>query len=139
MIVVKKVSEFDHRGPGAFRSWLRSILTNRVGDYIRSERGRVSAQGGSDARDQLESLADSGSPLSRLWDREHDAHLVGRAMALVRPDFADTTWEAFTRQSQDGQPAREVAGELRISVNAALVAKSRVLRRLRAELAGMID
>lgn len=138
MIVVKKVSEFDHRGPGAFRSWLRSILSNRIGDYIRSERGRVSADGGSAARDQLEALADSESPLSRLWDREHDAHVVGRAMARVRPDFADLTWEAFSRQARDGRPAREVAVDLGISVNAVLVAKSRVLRRLRAELAGLI-
>ena len=138
MVVVAKVNDFDHRGPGAFRGWLRGILANRVGDYLRRERGRVAAGGGSDARAQLEALADPDSHLSRLWDREHDAHLAARAMARVRPDFTDGTWEAFARQVRDGRSAKEVAAELGISVNAALVAKSRVLRRLRAELAGAV-
>ncbi len=138
IVVVEKVNEFDHRGPGAFRGWLRRILANRVGDYLRREDGRAAAGGGSDARDRLEALADPDSPLSRLWDREHDAHVAARAMARVRPDFADATWEAFARQARDGRPAREVAAELGITVNAALVAKSRVLRRLRETLSGLV-
>lgn len=138
MVVVAKVGDFEYRGPGAFRGWLRGILANRVGDYLRRESGRAAAGGGSDAREQLEALADPDSPLSRLWDREHDAHLTAQAMARVRPDFTDATWEAFARQVRDGRAAREVARELGMTVNAALVAKSRVLRRLRAELAGAV-
>jgi RNA polymerase sigma-70 factor (ECF subfamily) len=136
-VVVEKVAGFERRGPGAFRGWLRRILANRVGDHIRRDQGR--AAGGSDALARLDELADPDSPLSRLWDREHDAFLAARAMGRVRPDFTDVTWEAFARQARDGRPAREVAGELGISVNAVLVAKSRVLRRLREELAGLVD
>ncbi|HYH68470.1 MAG TPA: sigma-70 family RNA polymerase sigma factor [Urbifossiella sp.] len=138
MVVVARVYDFDHRGPGAFRGWLRGILANRVGDYLRRERGRAAAGGGSDAHERLEALADPDSHLSRLWDREHDAHLTARAMTRVRPDFTEATWEAFLGQARDGRPARDVAAELGLTVNAVLVAKSRVLRRLREDLAGLV-
>jgi DNA-directed RNA polymerase specialized sigma24 family protein len=60
-------------------------------------------------------------------------------MAQIRADFTEGTWEAFLRQVRDGQPARTVAKELEMSVNAALIAKSRVLRRLRAEVTELLD
>ena len=47
--------------------------------------------------------------------------------------------EPSERQVQDGQPAAEVAEELGISVNAVLIAKSRVLKRLREKAAGLVD
>jgi RNA polymerase sigma-70 factor, ECF subfamily len=83
-------------------------------------------------------LIDSGSPLSRLWDREHDEHVAARVMERVRVDFTPGTWEAFVRQALGGQSAREVAAALGITWNAALMAKSRVLAKVRTELAGFV-
>ena len=79
------------------------------------------------------------SALSKLWNREHDEYVAVRAMERVRVDFTEITWEAFRRQVLDGQPAREVAacaGDLAECL--ALVAKSRVLSRVRAELTGFV-
>jgi RNA polymerase sigma factor (sigma-70 family) len=132
MVVVRKVAGFERERPGAFRSWLRAIFANRVRDYFRN-RADKAAVGVS-----LEELTDPDSALSREWDRDHDTHLAVRAMARIRVDFTDTTWAAFARQVIDGRPALEVATELGISRNAALVAKSRVLARVRAELAGFV-
>ncbi len=134
LVVVREVAAFERRGPGAFRGWLRTILTNRVRDYFRRQAGRTEAAG-----DQLAELADPESTLSRLWDREHDEHVAARAMERVRVDFAATTWAAFARQVLEGKPAADVAAELGISRNAVLVAKSRVLARVRAELAGLVE
>jgi RNA polymerase sigma-70 factor (ECF subfamily) len=39
----------------------------------------------------------------------------------------------------DGVPAATVAEEVALSLNAVLLAKSRVLRRLRQELRGFVD
>jgi RNA polymerase sigma-70 factor (ECF subfamily) len=52
---------------------------------------------------------------------------------MVKKDFESTTWDAFTRFALDGKPAAAVAVELNISENAVLLAKSRVLKRLRHE------
>jgi RNA polymerase sigma-70 factor (ECF subfamily) len=137
LVVVREVGAFDRRRPGAFRAWLRTILANRVRDYFRSRAGRAVGAGGS-AWERLEELADPDSPLSRLWDREHDEQVAARVLERVRVDFAETTWEAFRRQVLEGRPAGAVAAELGISRNAALVAKSRVLARVRAEVAGLV-
>ena len=53
-------------------------------------------------------------------------------------DFAPVTWAAFRRQVIDGICETDAAAELGLSVNAALIAKSRVLSRPRAEATGLI-
>jgi RNA polymerase sigma-70 factor (ECF subfamily) len=133
LVLVREVGEFDHRGPGAFRAWLRGILANRVRDYYRGRAGRPVTGAG------LEELADPASGLSQLWDREHNEYVAARVLGRVRVDFSETTWAAFAGQVLEGRPARDVAAALGISRNAALIAKSRVLCRVRAELAGLID
>ena len=125
--MVRRVAEFDHRGPGAFRAWLRGILANRLRKYFRDRPPAAAAI-------DLDAVADPDSVLGRAWDREHDEHLAARALRLVEGDFAPATWAAFRRQVLDGRPPREVASELGISVNAVLLAKSRVLRMLQEEI-----
>ena len=86
----------------------------------------------------LNELEDPTSDLSRLWDREHDRHVAGRLLALVQGDFSPTTWQAFLRL-MSGDKAAGVAADLKISVNAAYLAKSSVIKRLRQELEGLTD
>jgi RNA polymerase sigma factor (sigma-70 family) len=137
--LVREVSGFERRGPGAFRAWLKTILHNRIRDYFRARANRAVAVGGSDAWNRLDELSEPDSALSKLWDREYDEQLAARTLERVRVDFSQTTWEAFIRQVIEGRPALDVAKELGISRNAALVAKSRALSRIRAELAGLVD
>jgi RNA polymerase sigma factor (sigma-70 family) len=138
MAIIRDVGEFEHRGTGAFRGWIRTILANRVRDYFRNRTGRAVAVGGSEALKRLDELADSGSALSQLWDREHDEHVAARVLERLRVDFSEPTWQAFVRQVIEGKSAGDVASELGISRNAVLVAKSRVLARVRAEIAGLV-
>ncbi len=35
VIVVRRISQFDHRGPGAFRAWLRRILAKHILKHFR--------------------------------------------------------------------------------------------------------
>src|SRR5206468_872600 len=62
-----------------------------------------------------------------------------RLLEVAEPEFAPSTWQAFQRLAVDGRPAAEVAAELGTTVNAVLLAKSRVLRRLRQEARGLVD
>ena len=79
------------------------------------------------------------SALSRLWDREHDEHVAAALMRRVQGDFAPATWQAFRRHALEGEPAVQVAEALGLSLNSVLLAKSRVLKRLRQELAGLVE
>src|SRR5262249_51705961 len=68
-----------------------------------------------------------------------DSEVISRQLLrIVEVDFTPPTWRAFCRQVIDGVPAAQVAEELELSLNAVLLAKSRVLRRLRQELRGLV-
>jgi RNA polymerase sigma-70 factor, ECF subfamily len=139
LVVFRSVGGFERRGAGAFRAWLRVILTHRVRDYFRAGQHRPTATGGSDFLQSLDELESTDSVLSRLWDREHDEHVAASLLRRVQGDFAPATWQAFQRHVLEDEPAGQVAGELGLSLNSVLLAKSRVLKRLRQELAGFVE
>jgi RNA polymerase sigma-70 factor (ECF subfamily) len=139
-VLVRELPRFQHSGqPGAFRSWLRTITVNRLRILWRSRQNRAVATGDSDFLEVLDQLADPHSDLSRRWDQEHDQHVARRLMQLIEPQFEPRTWRAFRRVVLDGVKASTVAAELGMSVNAVLLAKSRVLSRLRQEMQGLTD
>jgi RNA polymerase sigma-70 factor (ECF subfamily) len=140
LTVARELPKFEHSGrTGAFRNWLRAILTHRLRDFWRSRRNRAAAAGGSSWAEQLDQLADEKSDASREWDAQHDRHVMARLLEQVRPRFEPRTWEAFHRQVIDGERADVVAAALGLSLNSVYVARSRVLSTLRREAAGLID
>ena len=63
---------------------------------------------------------------------------MARAMELLRAEFQPATWEACREYMVSGRSADEVASEMGVSVWTVYSAKSRMLRRLRQELDGML-
>ena len=132
-ILIRQLPDFRHNGrPGAFRAWLHGITINLLREHWRSR-----PQAG--AESALDQLADPAGGLSRLWDEQHDRHVLRALMEQVRPEFSEARWRAFCRVSLDGAPPQVTAEELGMTVNAVLIAKSRVLARLRQEARGLID
>lgn len=139
VVLVRELPRFQHRRQGSFRAWLRKITVHRLRDFCRARRSRPAATGDIGIMRMLEQLDDPHSELCRLWEQEHDQYLVERALKLIEPEFASTTWRAFWRLTRDGMDASAVAAELGVSTNAVFIAKSRVLKRLRTEIEGLID
>jgi RNA polymerase sigma-70 factor (ECF subfamily) len=139
-VVVRRLPQFHHnRRPGAFRNWLRTITTNCLRRSWRAGRFGPVANGGTDFAAMLAQLEDPGSGLSRLWDQEHDRHVVHQLLEWAQPHFKPTTWLAFRRQVLEGVSADAVAAELGTSVNAVVIAKSRVLMKLCRQGRGLVD
>jgi RNA polymerase sigma-70 factor (ECF subfamily) len=137
--VVKHLPGFQHSGHrGAFRSWLRTIICSRTGDYWRAMEAATPA-GGSGAVAVLQQIADPDSDLNRQWDEEHDRYVLHCLLDLVEEEFEPITLQAFRRLALDGVSGAEAAQELGLSVAAVYVAKSRVLARIRQEAEGLID
>lgn len=127
-VVHRGIPGFDHSGRvGAFRTWLRAITVNHLKSYWRKRASDASR------RDEVDiaGVVDPGDALERLWDQEHDSAVARRLMLLIEPEFTQATWRAFRRQVLDGESADAVSAAMGLSVNAVLIAKSRVLRRLR--------
>ena len=139
-VVLQKMPEFRHnRRVGAFRAWLRTITVHCLRRFWRAKQYRAAAPGGSDFEACLSQLEDPASGLSAEWDREHDQHLLRRLLELVEPEFHLNTWSAFRMVVLERQRAAAAAAELGLTVNAVLIAKSRVLQRLRQEANGLLD
>jgi RNA polymerase sigma-70 factor (ECF subfamily) len=117
---------------------LRQVTVNRVRRW-RKARRRQPAAGLDPTDDFLSQLEDPASDLSQQWDQDHDRHVFDQLMTVVKADFEPATWEAFQQFALQGQKAAEVAARLGLSENAVLLAKSRVLKRLRQEAAGLLD
>ena len=77
--------------------------------------------------------------LSRAWDEDHDRHVAQTLVESIRLEFRPETWRTFEATVRDGDSSADVAERLGISVNAVLIAKSRVLKRLRQKAEGLID
>jgi RNA polymerase sigma-70 factor (ECF subfamily) len=138
--LVEELPHFAHnQRPGAFRAWLRTITVHRLRRYWEKRDGQRATTGDPKQQEALTQLADPASALSRSWDEEHDRYVTRTLLESIRLEFQPATWRAFQRQVQDACPAAEVAEELGLSVNAVLIAKSRVLKRLRDKAAGLVD
>jgi RNA polymerase sigma-70 factor (ECF subfamily) len=138
--LVRELPRFDHNEQtGAFRAWLRTLTVHRVRSYWQKRDAQTAGSGDSSLYESLAQLADPTSALSRSWDEEHDRHVTKTMLTAIRLEFQPATWRAFERHVRDGQPAAEVAQELGLSVNAVLIAKSRILKRLREKAAGLVD
>jgi RNA polymerase sigma-70 factor, ECF subfamily len=132
VVVFREVPRFDRKREGSFRAWLRQVTVNKIRNDRRKRRRRPAVKlEPSDGF--LERLSDPNDELAREWDRDHDKHVVQKILAVVQPDFSPTTWNAFQKFGVDGVPAGQVAADLGISENAVILAKARVLKRLREE------
>ena len=139
-VLMRELPDFDHsRQVGAFRSWLRRVLVNRLRNYWRDRQHRPPAKGGSSLAEQLNQLEDENSQLSRVWNEQHDRDVLATLMEVVRPRFEEKTWQAFHRQMFDGQRPDQIAAELDMRLGSVYMARNRVLGALRREAAGLVD
>jgi RNA polymerase sigma-70 factor, ECF subfamily len=130
-ILIRKMSVFEYDQDRTFRGWLRTILLNQWRSNLRRRTEKPLGNG-----DAHLVVADKESD---LIEKEYREYLVARAMHVMKTDFEAATWQACWEHVACGRPVADVAGELGITVNAVYLAKARVLRRLREELAGLWD
>lgn len=125
-----QLPKFKHNGrTGAFRTWLKAILLNCLRDRQRQRRRMPAAE----SESLLEQFADPKSGLSREWEKEHLTHVIGKLFERGKKCFTEYAWNIFERTVLDAEPASQVAQKMSVSVNAVLLAKSRVLAWLRRE------
>jgi RNA polymerase sigma-70 factor, ECF subfamily len=129
-VLVQTLPRFQYDQHGHFRGWLRTITMNKLRDYKRHEALVVKVP-----MNEATVVPDDADT---FWENEYRRELTARALELMQADFAPSTWKACWEFVAQGRPAVEVASELGISENAVYLAKCRVMRRLKQELAGLV-
>ena len=132
------LTTFRRDRPGdSFRGWLRGITRNQVLLYFRRNQGRPQPVGGSVALGQVQDLPDL---LAEPADEEAEVSGVyRRAVAQVRGEFEQRTWDIFWRTVIEGVSPAAVAEEMHTTPAAVRQAKSRVLRRLKQEMGEVLE
>lgn len=133
-ILVVKLPEFQYDPSRRFRGWLRTVAINKANDFHRVARNRPTA----DAPIVQETAA-VASDVDLLAEKEYRKFLINRSLQVMQSELRDSDWMAVKRHLIDGEKASEVAKSLGISTNRVYLAKSRILKRLRDELAGLMD
>jgi RNA polymerase sigma-70 factor (ECF subfamily) len=133
-VLVRKLPEFNYDRDRSFRSWLHTVFRNKWHETGRRQADLLPGAGPG-------GLSGVASPdnVAALGESEFRQHLMMRALQLMQADFEPATWKACWEHAVCGRPAADVAQELDLTVNAVYLATSRVLRRLRQELAGLLD
>lgn len=131
--LLEQLPTFEYQPSKRFRAWLWTVFVNR---HRQSQRQKAAR--GVEVQLALDQLAD-GDSVNELAEQEYRKYLIDRALQLMQKDFQPLTWKACWEHLVVGRPAAEVAAELDVPVNAVYLAKSRVLRRLREELQGLLD
>src|SRR5262245_2192613 len=132
-ILVRELPQFSYEPTKRFRGWLWTIAVNKWRERQRRVGARPMA-----VPDGFE-VADPLDAAHEFDEAEYHKYVVDRALQLMKADFQPATWQACWQYVVEGRPAADVAAELGITVNAVHLAKSRVLRRLRRELEGLLE
>ncbi len=126
------------RHEGAFRGWLAAITRNKLSDHLANRARQQTGTGDSDVHRWLEQQVCEASALS-VWDWQQKRQIFTWAAARVRKQVSQSTWDAFYRTAVLGEPISDVAENLGIREGMIYVARSRVMSRLRKEVAVWSD
>lgn len=132
-ILVREMPRFHYDPARRFRGWLWTVAVNKW----RERQRRPAAVLAVDAATL--NVASPEDAVGDFDESEYRRYLVDRALQLMQAEFQPATWKACWEYVVGGRPAAEVAAELGMTVNAVHLAKSRVVRRLREELEGLLD
>lgn len=126
-------------GSNSFRGWLWGVTRNQQLGFWRKRSSQPQGGGGTDHHTRMQAIQADDQATLYAEAGEEDAAIARRALELIQMEFEDRTWRAFWQTAVEQKKPQHVAEDLDMSVNAVYLAKSRVLRRLRLELDGMID
>jgi RNA polymerase sigma-70 factor (ECF subfamily) len=129
-VLVHKLPEFRYDPSQRFRGWLWTITVNKWYERCRKQQPELQA-------DLAETVVADGT--EAIGEEEYRQYLMRRAFQIMEKEFQPATWKAFWESAIEERPGAEVAAELGMTIDAVYAAKSRVLRRLREELAGLLD
>jgi len=131
--VARAMEKFEYdRQRGKFRNWLLTVTRSKLSNFFSSRQRQHEPHGNSTIQDLMDREPTATEQSS--WDTEYHGRLFHWAADQLRPTIQDSTWQAFWRTTMGEEDAANVAAELKLSVGAVYVAKSRVLARLKAKI-----
>lgn len=132
--VSRSVPQFDYnRQRGSFRGWLLTVTRNELRKMAARKQRQASGSGDTQMHGLLAQQPDVRDP-DADWDREYRWRLFHWAAERVKPEFREATWRAFWLTVVETHEIEAAARQLKLSVGAVYIARSRVTARIREEI-----
>jgi RNA polymerase sigma-70 factor (ECF subfamily) len=132
--LAQKLREFTYDPSRSFRAWLKTLTHNAWSDFLESRARPGRGSGDSSVGDLLNSV-EAREDLVKHLGEEFDRELLEEAMHRVRLRVAPQTWQAFHLTALEGLSGAEAAARIPMQVAQVFVAKRRVQKMLRDEVA----
>jgi RNA polymerase sigma-70 factor (ECF subfamily) len=132
--LARKMGEFTYDPSRSFRAWLKTLTHHAWSDFLESRQRPGRGSGDSHAAEILHSV-EARDDLVRQLEEEFDRELLREAMLRVRLRVAPQTWQAFTLTALEGLSGAEAAQRIPMQVAQVFVARRRVQKMLREEVA----
>ena len=132
-IVFRRLPDLKYDRQGSFRGWLRTVTLNKY-----RERRRIKT---------LPLVDESASFVERLasvpqaestWDLDYGRLLLIQAMDKMQCDFEPATWQALLAVMRENLSVEQASKQHNVSPWTIYSARSRLMRRLRDQLDGML-
>ena len=129
--VAKAIRSFEYdRQRGLFRDWLARIVLNEVRRNI----GKTKANAPTLDVHELDLTG-----MQSQWNESFQQHAFQTALDRTKSHFTKHTWTLFDLSWIHKKSVGEVAEQAGVSMQQVYVARSRVLNRLRFEVAAIVD
>jgi RNA polymerase sigma-70 factor (ECF subfamily) len=133
--LVEKLREFEYDPSRSFRAWLKTVTHHVWRDHVERQRRPGRGSGESSAFDRVE----AGQALADCLEEAYEQDLLREAMARVQVRVERRTWEAFRLLAVENWSGADAARHLGMKVATVYVARSKVQRMLRDEIARLSD
>lgn len=132
--LARKLRTFDYDPSGSFRAWLKTVTHHAWRDFLDGRQRGPGGTGDSEVLERLRSIEAREDLVQRLGE-QFDQEVLEEAMDRVRRRVAAHTWEAFRLTALVGLSGAEAAKRLPMQIAMVFVAKSKVQKMLREEIA----
>jgi RNA polymerase sigma factor (sigma-70 family) len=128
--VVRCIKKFEYQPEkGRFRDWLGTIVWRRI---IRFWQSKGSAG-------SLENSNEPAAASDSEWVDIFQFAILKQSLDNIESHFAEVTWNAFLSVWRDGESAPLISQRMGIPIEVVYNAKSRVLKKLEAEVLRISD
>lgn len=121
-----KLSEFNRRQSGSFRSWIYAISRNKLKDSILQQK-------------KLKTFQDLQRFENDSTESEENSLLYRRCIELIESNFSSRDVEIIREYILRDRAAQDVAAQFQVSENSVYVIKHRVVTKVLEEFRGVLD
>lgn len=133
LILWRTLPDFQYEPKKSFHAWLKTLFLNRARQRFRDHK----PAGGDGLGRALVNVPDPAT--SQVEEQEYRQYLFHQAFQLIQREFSAQHVTAFREYVLAGRPVGEVARQVGLSPGAIYCIKSRILNRLRQDLAHLLD